>query len=65
MIDNAGIIIEQVTFLIGHIETNFIPPKVEMEGSIVILLAFPRNVLAYRRRAGAAFGDADHCVMEK
>ena len=56
MIVNAGIMIEQVRFLIGHIETNFIPTEVEMEGSIVILLAFARNGLAYRRRAGAAFG---------
>lgn len=39
MIVDAGIMKEQITFLIGHIETNFIPTEVEMEGNIVILLA--------------------------
>ena len=56
MIVDAGNMIEQVTFLIGHIETNFIPTEVEIAGSIVILLAFAWNGLAYRSRPGVAFG---------
>lgn len=36
---SAGTMTEQVEFLLSHLKTNFIPTEVEMEGSIVILLA--------------------------
>lgn len=39
MVVSAGTMTEQVEFLRAHMEKNFVPAEVAMEGSIVILLA--------------------------
>ena len=39
MVVGAGAMTEQIVFLTAHLETNFIPAEVEMEGNIDILLA--------------------------
>lgn len=49
MVVGAGVMTEQVTFLAAHLETNFIPSEIEMEGSIVILLACFGVFLEHRR----------------
>jgi hypothetical protein len=49
MLVGAGTMTEQITFLTAHLETNFIPAEVQMEGSIVILLACFGVFLEHRR----------------
>ena len=49
MVVGAGAMREQIVFLIAHLETNFIPAEVEMEGNIVILLACFGMFLGHRR----------------
>lgn len=49
MVVGAGAMTEQVTFLAAHLETDFIPSEVEMEGNIVILLACFGVFLEHRR----------------
>lgn len=49
MIVGAGIMTEQVLYLTAHLETNFIPAEVEMEGNIVILIACFGVFLEHRR----------------
>lgn len=49
MVVGAGAMTEQVTYLAAHLETNFIPSEVEMEGNIVILLACFGVFLEHRR----------------
>lgn len=39
MVVGAGAMTEQIRYLAAHLETNFIPAEIEMEGNIVILLA--------------------------
>lgn len=46
---SAGTMTEQVEFLLSQLETNFIPTEVEIEGSIVILLACFGVFLEHRR----------------
>lgn len=45
----AGVMTDQVEFLLAHLETNFIPAEVAMEGSIVILIACFGVFLEHRR----------------
>ncbi|MGB0631597.1 MAG: hypothetical protein ACPGRZ_12975, partial [Alphaproteobacteria bacterium] len=49
MLVSAGTMTDQVEYLSAHIETNFIPEEVAMEGSIVILLACFGVFLEHRR----------------
>jgi len=49
MVVGAGAMTEQIVFLTAHLETNFIPAEVEMEGNIVILLACFGVFLGHRR----------------
>lgn len=49
MVVGAGAMTEQVRYLTAHIETNFIPAEVAMEGNIVILLACFGVFLEHRR----------------
>lgn len=49
MVVGAGTMTEQITFLSAHLDTNFIPTEVEMEGNIVILLACFGVFLEHRR----------------
>lgn len=45
----AGTMTDQVAYLMAHLETNFVPDEVKMEGSIVILLACFGVFLEHRR----------------
>jgi len=49
MVVGAGAMTEQITFLAAHLDTNFIPSEVQMEGNIVILLACFGVFLEHRR----------------
>ena len=49
MFVGAGTMTEQVRFLAAHLQTDFIPSEVEMEGNIVILLACFGVFLEHRR----------------
>lgn len=49
MVVGAGAMTEQVTYLAAHLESDFIPAEVQMEGNIVILLACFGVFLEHRR----------------
>jgi len=49
MIGSAGIMTQQVQFLLAHHQLNFIPSEVNLEGSIAILIASFGVFLEHRR----------------